>query len=152
MGVWELGVDIYDPAAKHARAWLTLVGVLALHVTDEALTDFLSVYNPIVLQFRAAWPSFPMPTFTFGPWLGGLIVLVIVLAMLTPGIRAGGGFATAGSFVFGALMFMNGVGHLAGSIYFGRWLPGATTAPLLLAGSTWLLRATWQRRGHAVNW
>jgi hypothetical protein len=86
-----------------------------------------------------------MPTFTFGPWLGGLIVLVIVLALVTPGIRAGGGLATAGSFVFGVLMFMNGVGHLAGSVYFGRWLPGATTAPLLLAGSAWLLRTTWRR-------
>jgi len=132
-------------ATRHARAWLTLVVILALHVTDEALTDFLSVYNPIVLQLRAAWSWFPMPTFTFGPWLGGLIVLVIVLALVTPGIRAGGGLATAGSFVFGVLMFMNGVGHLAGSVYFGRWLPGATTAPLLLAGSAWLLRTTWRR-------
>jgi hypothetical protein len=130
---------------RHARAWLTLVVILALHVTDEALTGFLSVYNPIVLQMRAAWSWFPMPTFTFGPWLGGLIVLVIVLALLTPAIRAGGSLVTAGSVVFGVLMFMNGVGHLAGSVYFGRWLPGATTAPLLLAGSAWLLRTTWQR-------
>jgi hypothetical protein len=130
---------------RHARAWLTLVVILALHVTDEALTGFLSVYNPIVLQMRAAWSWFPMPTFTFGPWLGGLIILVIVLALLTPAIRAGGMFVAAGSFIFGFLMFVNGVGHLAGSVYFGRWLPGATTAPLLLAGSTWLLRTTWRR-------
>jgi hypothetical protein len=130
---------------RHARAWLTLVVILALHVTDEALTGFLSVYNPIVLQIRAAWSWFPMPTFTFGPWLTGLIVLVIVLALLTPAIRAGGVFVAAASFIFGFLMFMNGVGHLAGSVYFGRWLPGATTAPLLLAGSTWLLRTTWRR-------
>jgi hypothetical protein len=134
-----------DLASRHARAWLTLVVILALHVTDEALTDFLSVYNPIVLQLRSAWSWFPMPTFAFGPWLGGLIVLVIVLALLTPGIRAGGGLGTAGSVVFGVLMFMNGVGHLAGSVYFWRWLPGATTAPLLLAGSAWLLRTTFQR-------
>jgi len=132
-------------ATRHANAWLTLVVILALHVTDEALTDFLSVYNPIVRQLRAAWSWFPMPTFTFGPWLGGLIALVVVLALLTPGIRTGGPLAAAGSFVFGVLMFMNGVGHLAGSIYYGRWLPGATTAPLLLAGSTWLLHATLRR-------
>ena len=132
-------------ADRHARAWLTLVVILALHVTDEALTDFPSVYNPIVLQMRAAWSWFPMPTFTFGLWLGGLIVLVIVLAALTPSIRAGGWLVTAGSVLFGVLMFMNGIGHLAGSVYFGRWLPGATTAPLLLAGSAWLLRTTWKR-------
>jgi len=72
-------VSSADVASRHARAWLTLVVILALHVTDEALTDFLFVYNPIVLQLRALWSWFPMPTFTFGPWLGGLIVLVIVL-------------------------------------------------------------------------
>jgi len=134
-----------DLALRHARAWLTLVVILALHVTDEALTGFLSVYNPIVLQIRAAWSWFPVPTFTFGPWLTGLIVLVVVLALLTPGIRAGGTLAAAGSIIFGVLMLMNGVGHLAGSVYFWRWLPGATTAPLLLAGGTWLLSTVWQR-------
>ena len=132
-------------ATRHAHAWLTLVVILALHVTDEALTGFLAVYNPLVLQIRAAWSWFPMPTFNFGPWLTGLVVLVVVLALLTPAIRAGGSLVTAGSIVFGVLMFMNGVGHLAGSVYFRRWLPGATTAPLLLVGSTWLLRATSQR-------
>jgi hypothetical protein len=136
---------------RHARAWLTLVGILALHVTDEALTDFLSVYNPIVLQIRAAWSWVPMPTFKFGPWLTGLVVLVVVLALLTPAIRAGGSLVTAGSIVFGVLMFMNGVGHLAGSVYFRRWLPGATSAPLLLAGSAWLLRTTWQRGKGMTN-
>jgi hypothetical protein len=35
-------------------------------------------------------------------------------------------------------MFLNGVGHLAGSIYFDRWLPGATSAPLLLIASVML--------------
>jgi uncharacterized protein with HXXEE motif len=124
------------PAERHARAWLTLVVILALHVADEAVTGFLSVYNPIVLQIRASWSWFPMPTFTFGPWLTGLIVLVIVLALLTPAVRAGGWPVAVASVVFGVLMFMNGVGHLAGSAYFGRWLPGATTAPLLLAGGT----------------
>ena len=138
-------------ASRHARAWLTLVVILALHVMDEALTDFLSVYNPIVLQLRAAWSWFPMPTFTFGPWLSGLTVLVIVLALLTPAIRTGGWLVAGGSFVFGVLMFMNGVGHLAGSVYFGRWLPGATTAPLLLLGSAWLLRTTWQRITRATG-
>ena len=70
------------------RAWLALCFALALHVTDEALTGFLGVWNPTVAAVHARWPWFPMPTFTFGPWLGGLIVLVIVLALVTPGIRA----------------------------------------------------------------
>lgn len=28
-------------AVRHMRAWLILVGVLAIHVLDEAATDFL---------------------------------------------------------------------------------------------------------------
>ena len=39
----------------------------------------------------------------------------------------------------------NGFGHLAGSVYFWRWLPGTTTAPLLVIASGRLIRA-------ARNW
>ena len=35
-------------------AWVMMWVALALHVTDEALTGFLSVYNPTVLALRAA--------------------------------------------------------------------------------------------------
>jgi hypothetical protein len=36
-----------DPAArKHGFAWIALCLALAVHVIDETLTDFLSVYNP----------------------------------------------------------------------------------------------------------
>lgn len=42
-------------------------------------------------------------------------------------------------------MFLNGFGHLAGSLYFQRWLPGVTSSPLLLAASGLLARATWER-------
>ena len=37
-----------------------------------------------------------------------------------------------------------GSGHLAGSVYWDRWLPGATSAPLLLVASLLLARATWE--------
>jgi hypothetical protein len=48
-------------------------------------------------------------------------------------------------------MFMNGVGHLAGSICFQRWLPGATSAPLLLDASVFLVRVTEARRRSALD-
>jgi len=38
---------------QFGRAWLALAITLALHVADEALTDFLSVYYPIVREARA---------------------------------------------------------------------------------------------------
>ena len=56
---------------------------LALHVTDEALTNFLSVYNPTVLALRAWFGFWPMPTFEFREWLTGLALGVLFLASLS---------------------------------------------------------------------
>jgi hypothetical protein len=128
--------------ARRTRAWLLLVGALALHVIDEALTGFLAFYNPMVLSIRSRIGWFPMPTFSFGMWLGGLIALIIVLASLAPVVHRGGTAIRIVTAVFAVLMFLNGLGHLGGSLYFGRWLPGATSAPLLLAASVLFIRAT----------
>jgi hypothetical protein len=134
---------------SHARAWLLLVGALGLHVLDEALTGFLEFYNPLVVRIRSQVGWFPMPPFTFDAWLTGLVIAVILLAMLTPVIRGGSVVARAISYFFGALMFLNGLAHLGGSVYFVRWLPGATSAPLLLVASVMLVRATRRRATRA---
>ena len=57
---------------------------LSVHVADEALTDFLSVYNPAVEALRERLPWFPLPTFTFEGWLTGLIVGGGALAAVVP--------------------------------------------------------------------
>jgi hypothetical protein len=134
-----------DAASQHAAAWLLLAGTLALHVLDEALTGFLDFYNPLVLRIRPVGSPFP-PTFDFGPWLTGLIVLIVVLVLLTPAVRRGAAGTRAASWIFTVLMFLNGVGHLAGSASFERWLPGATTAPLVIVASVYLGRCTNGRR------
>jgi hypothetical protein len=134
------------PAVRHMRAWLLLVLVLALHVADEALTGFLDVYNPLAVSLRERLPWLPAPTFTFGVWLAGLILAVLALGALAPLVRRGATGMHLASWLFSAIMFFNGVGHLGGSVYFRDWLPGATTAPLLLIASALLARATWQRQ------
>ena len=60
-----------EPRSQHTRSWVVLVIALAVHVLDEALTNFLEFYNPLVLSMRARSPWFPMPTFTFEVWLAG---------------------------------------------------------------------------------
>ncbi|MFI5179687.1 MAG: HXXEE domain-containing protein [Vicinamibacterales bacterium] len=139
--------DASAPAIRHARAWLLLVAALALHVTDEALTHFLDFYNPLVLRIRSQIAWFPMPTFEFDVWLAGLILAVIVLALVTPLVRRGAVGTRLASWILTIMMFLNGMGHLVGSAYFHRWLPGATSAPLLLVASVMLARAT---RGREV--
>jgi hypothetical protein len=86
-----------------------------------------------------------MPTFTFGVWLAGLIALVLALAALGGPVRRGAPGTWLASWVLATIMFLNGFGHLGGSLFFQRWLPGSTSAPLLLAASLWLGLRTWER-------
>ena len=69
---------------KLGIAWVQLCLALAAHVTDEALTGFLSVYNPTVLALQAKLGFWLMPTFEFREWLTGLIVAVLLLLALSP--------------------------------------------------------------------
>ena len=129
----------------HMQAYLALVAALGVHVIDEALTNFLDFYNPLVLAIRSRISWFPMPTFTFGPWLAGLATLVVVLTLLAPAVRRGAPGTRIACWALTVIMFLNGVGHLGGSLYFQRWLPGATSAPLLLFASVLLARRTRER-------
>jgi hypothetical protein len=65
--------------------------------------------------------------------------------VLVPVIRRGGLIAGLLSWILGIIMFLNGVGHLAGSLYFQKWLPGTTSAPVLLVASILLLRTARRR-------
>jgi hypothetical protein len=117
---------------------------LAVHVTDEALTDFLSVYNPAVRAVRERLPWLPLPTFTFEIWLAGLILAIAVLTSLAPLAFRGRRLAAWLAYPYAAIMFANGLGHIGGSIYLGRWLPGVWSSPLLLLASGLLVATALQ--------
>ncbi len=108
-------------------------------MTDEALTDFLSVYNPAVRAIRARFPFLPLPIFTFRVWLTGLVLAVLVLASLTPLAFRGVAWMRPLAYAFGIVMAGNGLLHLAGSAYMRRAMPGVYSAPLLLAAGIYLL-------------
>ncbi|MGH9936200.1 MAG: HXXEE domain-containing protein [Blastocatellia bacterium] len=120
-------------------AWVSLCLALAVHVFDEAMTDFLSVYNPAVQAIRQRFPFFPMPVFTFEVWLTGLIAAIIILLLLSPFAFRKSEWMKLLSYPFAILMLLNGMGHIAGSFYLGRLAPGVYSSPLLLAGSIYLL-------------
>lgn len=132
-------------AERQMRAWLLLVGAVALHVVDEAATGFLDFYNPLVSAIRSRAPWFPMPTFTFGVWLGGLVVGVVVVGLLAPVVRRGAIGTQAACWAVSGLMTLNGLAHLGASVYFREWVPGTTTAPLLLVAGGLLAQRTWER-------
>ena len=118
---------------------MLLCGAFALHVIDEALTDFLSVYNPTVRAIRARFPYVPLPTFTFRVWLGGLIAAIVLLLLLTPAAFGGAPELRPWAYLFGTVMVGNGVLHMIGSVYHRKAMPGVSTAPLILAAGVYLL-------------
>jgi hypothetical protein len=138
-------------ASNYGRAWVALCLALALHVTDEALTDFLSVYNPTVRAIRQRLPFLPLPTFTFRVWLTGLILAIILLLALSRFAFRQARWMVPVAYVFGVLMIANGLQHIAGSIYLGRLMPGVYSAPVLLLCSIYLLvkvRNRKRAKGH----
>lgn len=124
---------------RFGQAWLVLSLALGLHVADEALTDFLSFYNPMVESLRVRFGWWPMPTFTFGVWIGGLILAVVALTALSYFAYQGRRWMRVLAYPYGIIMVLNGLGHIFGSIYFGRLLPGVYSSPFLLAAALYLL-------------
>jgi len=138
-----------NPARWFGYAWVAMAVTIALHVTDEAGTDFLSVYNPAVQAIRARLPFLPLPTFTFGVWLTGLVLGILLLLVLSPLAFRRTRWIVWVSLPLAVLMFGNGLGHIAGSFYLGRLMPGVYSAPLLLVASAYLFRQAWaQLRGN----
>lgn len=135
-------------ATRFGWAWVGLCLALAVHVTDEALTDFLSVYNPTVLAARQRLPWLPLPVFTFRIWLGGLITAVVALLSLSRLAFRGARWVALLAYPFGVLMLFNGLLHCAGSVYLGRLMPGVYSSPLLLMASVHLVRVARQLRSE----
>lgn len=134
-------------SAKLGIAWVALCVALLLHVLDEALTNFLSVYNPTVLALRERFSWFPFPVFRFETWLAGLIILNLILLSLSPFAFRGARWLRPIAYLFGVIMLVNGLGHTLGtifgrtveSVHFPRPMPGFYSSPVLLAASIYLL-------------
>lgn len=133
-----------EEKGSYGLAWVTLAAALALHVLDEALNDFLSVYNPMVLAIRQKLPFLPLPTFTFEVWIAGLISAIVLLFCLSPFAFHGAKWLRWPARIFAVLMILNGAQHIIGSFYLGRLMPGVYSSPLLIAASLYLLKALWK--------
>ena len=136
---------------KNTTAWVLMVSAIAVHVFDEAVTDFLSLYHGVALDIRESLGfSFP-PIFTFETWLGVLIIGILVCFALTPIVKRGGRIIRVFTIVLGILMIVNSLGHMLGSAYFGSILPGFWSSPLLiLTASLVVVRGFSGRRVHAT--
>ncbi len=123
-------------------AWIAFALALALHVTDEAMHDFLTSYNPSVLAIRARFPLLPLPTFTFGVWLSLLMAGITLLLCLSPLPFRGSRWLRVAAWPLGLLVgIANASLHISSSIYFHRWMLGVYSSPVLLIAAGFLLAA-----------
>ena len=118
---------------------MLMISAISLHVFDEAITHFLPFYNELALNLRELLGFSLMPTFTFGAWLGGLIVAIIICFSLTPLVNRGRGFIRVFATVLGILMVANALAHMVGSAYIGRLLPGFWSSPVLLVTAVFVV-------------
>lgn len=132
---------------RNILAWLLLTTTLAFHVLDEALSDFLSFYNPSVNTLNQQLGFFPAPTFNYSTWLAGLIIAIILCYLFTFLVARGGNIIRIITIIFGLLMVLNGLGHLIGSLYFREIIPGMWSSPFLLVAASFVifqgLRGKW---------
>lgn len=119
-----------------------------MHVADEALTGFLSVYNPTVLALRARIGFWPMPTFEFSDWLTGLAIGIVALVALSPFAFLNARWLRPLFYVLAIVAGIgNAIGHtlatIAGrtvaTVHFTRPAPGFYSSPLLLLASIYAL-------------
>lgn len=114
---------------------------LAVHVFDEAVNNFLALYNPVVHAIRQRISWLPLPTFTFGVWLTLLITAIVVLLFLTVFAYRGSSRLRPLAYFFSVFMLANGIQHILGSLYLGRFAAGVYSSPLLIAASIYLFVA-----------
>jgi hypothetical protein len=131
-----------DRITQWGIAWVALTIAIALHVTDEAVTGFLPLYNSIVESLRDSYAWIPLPTFGFATWITGLTIGVLLLLGLSPLVFAGKRIFRPISYFLGFLMTLNALGHIGGSIYLGTFAPGVASSPILFLAAIALLVAT----------
>lgn len=131
---------------KWGYSWVALVAAFAIHVLDEALTDFLPLYNAIVTELRESYSFVPLPTFAFPVWLGGLITALVILTLLSPMVFSGRKPLRYVSYFFSIIMILNGLGHVGASVYWGTFAPGVFSSPILVLAAVALLVSTIKAR------
>jgi hypothetical protein len=125
---------------RFGAAWLAMGIAFGLHVADEAAHDFLAWYNPIARRIRSRLEPLPFPpTFTFGPWLLGLLAVTAAELGLTPVASGKPAWIRGIAVAFGVINVANALIHLIAAAKLRRRVPGVLSAPLLLVAAVWLL-------------
>jgi hypothetical protein len=136
---------------RFGYAWLGFVFALALHVTDEATHDFISVYNPNARAIRAHLPMIPIPIFTLESFLVTLGLAILLLLCLSPLAFAGSPTLRKVAIPAGIIFAIaNALLHLGSSLYYSRWMPGSYSSPILLLSGIFLFFCALRPNGRPI--
>ena len=121
------------------RFWLLGLAQAAHSIEETAarLYDFFWVATGRLHEIVPAIPQMRMTAQTFA--LLNMSFITLLLGAV-PLVRARNPAAVALAGVAGAIEILNGVGHTAGAIWFGGYVPGLATAPFLFVTGGLLLR------------
>lgn len=132
-------LNVSEKIALHwGISWIILCLAFAAHVFDEALHNFLSFYNPIAASMRGVFSLLPLPVFNVKSWLMLLTLVILVLLSLSIFAFQPARWMRPLSYIFLAIMFVNGLLHIIGSIVMGMAIPGVFSSPLLLLAAGYL--------------
>jgi len=139
----ELPRPASTPTASDRRhvgyAWLALCLALVIHVIGEADHDFLAIYNQTAAACRARLPSLPWPS--FGWWLIGLGVTVLMLFALLPLAFRAGTWMRRAAYVFAGWCALNASIHFVAALHSNGAPAGTWSAMLLLVAAAMLFVA-----------
>jgi Protein of unknown function with HXXEE motif len=131
------------------RFWL-LGLAQAAHSMEEMrarLYDFFWVVTGRLHEIAPGFPQVRMSAQTFA--LLNMLFITVLLGSV-PFVRARRTPALALAGFAGVIEVLNGIGHTAGAIWFGSYVPGVATAPLLFVGGVLVLRELFSG-GGGVN-
>lgn len=119
--------------------WL-LAFAQAMHSIEEMRTglyDFFWTMTGVIHNAFPGFPQFRWDAVTFAVVNMGIITFVLGIA---PFVREGRGWALGLAAVVAVIETLNGIGHISAAFYFGGYVPGVASAPLLLILGAVLLR------------
>jgi hypothetical protein len=118
---------------------MTLTLALVIHLISEAGHNSISIYEQTAAAFHERLPFLPWPT--FGWWLTGLAVTVLVLFALLPLAFRAGRWMRRAAYLFALWAALNAFAHLTEALRFSATTGGTWSAMLLLVAAALLFVA-----------
>lgn len=110
------------------------------HSIEEMRTHLYDFFWTATGVLHNAMPSFPQFRMAADTFAVINMTLIALLLGTVPAVAAGKRWALYLAGLAGVIEVLNGIGHLSGALFFGGYVPGAASAPLLLILGIFLLR------------